>query len=103
MEEQITKGPWDEKWIRGALRHLRKNVDWDLFFDGEIDGDVPREVDATNIACVPELIQVYKTAKEALLMMEDWCSDMEGEDKGLIYSGLEAIKELEKKTGRPHA
>ena len=38
LAEKATTGPWSERWLYGALRHINRNVDRDCFID---DADLP--------------------------------------------------------------
>lgn len=64
LDTKIIEGPWDEKWIYSALRHLYKNVDFDLFWPSDLEmGNIPGKEDSDAIAALPELLEVYKAAK----------------------------------------
>lgn len=69
---------WSVSWLRSALRHIRRNVDFRSFLD---DSDVellekgelhyPSPEDAHLMAAAPELLKALKD----LLVWADWHSE----------------------------
>jgi len=60
-------------------------------------GEPPVYEDKKAIVAVPELLDVYKKAKDAIDELDDAINDMELEDKICIYELKAAIKYLEKR------
>lgn len=61
-----TPGPWNRSWVYGALRHINKNVDDDVFlFEPVPEGEETPNVrinpaDADLIAAAPDLLAALK-------------------------------------------
>ncbi len=64
-----TPGPWHKDWIAGALRHICKNVDCEMFLLDPLpeDANTPNYYgtgDVDLIAAAPELLDACEAAKE---------------------------------------
>jgi len=68
LEKKATPGPWEKKWLYGALRHINKNVDWDAFYSGPDEIETPDKDDAEFISemrnQLPELLSTFTSTQE---------------------------------------
>lgn len=98
LEKEAEKGPWNEDWCRGAVRHIDRNVDYDSFYFTP-EGKEGEEViswgryDGTFIAklrnSAPEIIALAKWAIRAKPFVRDaLCLYEKGDHNKSLAAGL---------------
>lgn len=78
-----TPGPWNKDWIAGALRHICRNVDSDMFLVEPLpdDANTPSYYQSGDVELIwgaPELLAVCKSMREWFGKLDDWkgpCGD----------------------------
>lgn len=66
-ESKHTPGPWSREWISGALRHINRNVDREMFGCEDLPDDANwpsyyTDGDVDLVTAAPELLAACKEA-----------------------------------------